>query len=68
MLFNFKNKEIISMRENFEEKYYRYVKTFRTKSIIYETLNGMPPCHTSDKGNMNSLKALAHRTTKLHFR
>ena len=58
MLFNCKNKEIISIRETFEERFCKYVENFKTKSVSSKTLeifNVMPTCHTSGKDNANSL-------------
>ena len=58
MLFNCKNKKIISISEHFEERYCRYVKNVKTTPVsskIREILNAMPTCHDLIKDNANSL-------------
>ena len=51
VLFNCKNKEIISIHEHFEERYCRYVKNFKIKEVSsepLEILNVIPKCQTSE--------------------
>ena len=58
VLFNCKNKEIISIREHFEQRYCRYVKDFKTKPVSSKTqefLNVMPECQTSEKDKQTLL-------------
>ena len=58
MLFNCKNKELISIREHFEDRYCRYVKNFKAKPVSSKTLeilNVIPNCHISDRVKVKSL-------------
>ena len=58
VLFNCKNKEIISIHKHFEDRYCRYVKHFKTKLVSSKTLeilNVMPKYQTSEKDKANPL-------------
>ena len=57
MLYNCKNKEIISIHNHFEKRYLRCVKNFKIKPVstkIKEILNVMPTCHDLNKDSANS--------------
>ena len=58
VLFNCKNKEIISICEHFEDRYCRYVKNFKAKPVSSKTLeilNVIPNCHIPDREKAKSL-------------